>query len=107
MARKRVLVKLGATTYGEAGINAKRSSYQDVTAGYDYITPIPHYNVDMKLHLSDRRRAKVRLIASHERNSKLLNNLDYDSRGGPSQLSNCESNSVYNPSPKINVNLPS
>ena len=64
----------------------------------------------MKLHLSDRRRAKVRLIASHERNSKILNNLDYDSRGGPSQLSNindCESNSVYNPSPKINVNLPS
>ncbi len=84
MARKRVLVKFGATTYGEPGINTKRSSCQDVTTGYDYITPIPHYNIDLQFHMSDRKRAKVRLIGSHERNSKLLNNLDYDSRGGPS-----------------------
>jgi hypothetical protein len=44
-ARKRVLVKFGATTFGEIGINSKRLSCNDVIEDYDYISP--QYNLDM------------------------------------------------------------
>jgi|LauGreDrversion4_2_1035121.scaffolds.fasta_scaffold618094_1 hypothetical protein len=82
-ARKRVLVKFGATTFGEIGINSKRLSCNDVIEDYDYISP--QYNLDMQIHRTDRKKAKVRIITSQERQkNKIINHQDQDSRGNPS-----------------------
>ena len=56
-------------------------SCHDVYEGNDYVAP--QYNMDLHLHLSEKKRAKVRLVTSHEWNSKLMNQ-DHDSRRGPS-----------------------
>ena len=60
--RKRILIKFNTTTTGEAVINRKRLSCHDVYEENDYAEP--HYNMDLHLHLSERKRAKVRLVTS-------------------------------------------